>query len=77
MLVKVLQPLKTRLFSSPAVFRDSNDPILGQCIDLVPRAEVVVRFKDDEGWNRPSARVDTLGDCYPLPVARLYLLWLS
>ena len=75
--VKVLQLLKTKLVSSPAVFRDSKNPILGQSIVLVPAAKVLARFEDDEGWNRPSARVDTLGNCYPLPIARLYVLWLS
>lgn len=73
-LVKVLQLLKTKLVSSPAVLRDGNNPILGQSIVLVLAAEVVARFKDNKGWNCPSARVNALGDCYLLSVAWLYLL---
>ena len=77
MLIKVLQPLKTKLICCPAVLRDCNNPVLGQVILLIPGREVVVAFEDDEGWNRPPCRVDALDDCCPLPVALLHCLWPS
>lgn len=57
--------------------RDSNNQIRGQIIVLVLAAEVVARFENDEGRNSPSARIDALGDYYPLPIAWLDLLWSS
>jgi hypothetical protein len=49
MLVKVLQPVKTKLISSPAVLRDGNNPVLGQGIVLVLVGLVVAGFEDDVG----------------------------
>jgi hypothetical protein len=72
--VKVLQPVKTKLVSSPAVFRDANNPVLGQGIVLVPVGQVLAGFEDDVGRNSPSCGIDALDDCYPLPIARLDLL---
>jgi hypothetical protein len=76
-LVKVLQPVKTKLISSPAVLRDGNSPILGQVVVLVLVGLVLARFKDDVGRNGLSGGIDALDDCYPLLVAWLDLLCLS
>ena len=72
--VKVLQPVKTKLVGSPAVLRDSNNPVLGQVVVFVPVGLVVARFEDDVGRNGPSGGIDALDDCHPLPVAWLDLL---
>jgi hypothetical protein len=72
--VKVLQPVKTKLVSSPAVLRDGNNPILGLVVVFVPVGQVAARFEDDVGRNGPSCGIDALDDCYPLPVAWLNCL---
>jgi hypothetical protein len=72
--VKVLQPVKTKLVSSPAVLRDGNNPVLGQVVVFVPVRLVVARFEDNVGRNGPSGGIDALNDCYPLPIAWLDLL---
>lgn len=74
MRVKVLQPVKTKLASSPAVLRDSNSPILGQVVVFVPVRLVVAGFEDDVGRNGLSGGINALDDCYPLPIAWLDLL---
>jgi hypothetical protein len=67
--VKVLQLVKTKLVSSPAVFRDTNYLVLRQGIVLVPVGLVVAGFEDNVGRNRPSGGINALDDCHPLPVA--------
>jgi hypothetical protein len=67
--VKVLQLVKTKLVSSPAVFRDTNYLVLRQGIVLVPVGLVVAGFEDDVGRNRPSRGIDALDNCYLLLVA--------
>jgi hypothetical protein len=49
MLVKVLQLVKTKLVSSPAVLRDGNNLVLGQGIVLVPVRLMVAGFEDNVG----------------------------
>jgi hypothetical protein len=56
--VKVLQLVKTKLVSSPAVFRDANYLILRQGIVLVLVRQVLAGFEDN-----------ALDNCYLLPVA--------
>jgi hypothetical protein len=68
-LVKVLQLVKTKLISSPAVLRDSNSLILGQVVVLVPVRLVLARFKDNIGRNRLSSSINALDNCYLLLVA--------
>jgi hypothetical protein len=75
--VKVLQPVKTKLISSPAVFRDADYSVLRQGIVLVLVRLVVAGFEDDVGQNRPSRSITALDNCHPLPVAWLNLLCLS
>jgi hypothetical protein len=77
MRIKVLQPLKTKLISRPAVLRDCNNPILGYSILLVPGREVVAALEDDKGWNSLSRRVDALDNRCPLSITLLYRLRLS
>jgi hypothetical protein len=48
-LVKVLQPLQTKLIICPAVLRDSNNPVVRHTWLLVPGREVVLALEDDEG----------------------------
>jgi hypothetical protein len=67
--VKVLQPVKTKLVSSPAVFRDTDYPVLRQGIVLIPVRLVVAGFKDNVGQNRPSRGINALDNCHLLPVA--------
>ena len=74
MLVKVLQPLNTKLICCPAVLRDPNNPILRQVFFLVLGGEVVLASKDNKGWNRPLYCVDALNSCNPLAVALLHCL---
>jgi hypothetical protein len=64
--VKVLQPLQTKLISSPAVTRDSNHLILGQILLLVLAREVVARLKDNKGRNSLSFSINALYNCCPL-----------
>jgi hypothetical protein len=47
--VKVLQPVKIKLVGSPAVFRDADNPVLGQGIVLVPVGQVLAGFEDNTG----------------------------
>jgi hypothetical protein len=75
--VKVLQLVKTKLISGPAVLRDSNSLILGQVIVLIPVGLVLARFKDNIGQNRLSSSINALNNCYLLLVAWLDLLCLS
>jgi hypothetical protein len=49
MLVKVLQLVKTKLVSSLAVLRDSNNLVLGQGTVLILVRLVVAGFKDNIG----------------------------
>ena len=72
--VKVLQPVKTKLVSSPAVFSDADYPVLRQGIVLVPVRQVLAGFEDDVGRNRLSSGINALDDCHPLLVAWLDLL---
>ena len=74
-LVKVFQPLNTKLICCPASLRDPNNPILRQIFLLVLSGEVVLAGEDDKGWNRPPRRVNALDSCYPLSVALLHSLW--
>jgi hypothetical protein len=53
MLIIVLQPLQTKLICSPAVLRDSNNPIVRCAALLVPGREVVLALEDDEGRDCP------------------------
>jgi hypothetical protein len=75
--VKVLQPVKTKLVSSLAVFRDTDYPVLRQGIVLVPVGLVVAGFEDDVGRNRLSRGINALDNYHLLPVAWLNLLCLS
>jgi hypothetical protein len=45
----VLQPVKIKLVGSPAVFRDADNPVLGQGIVLVPVGQVLAGFEDNIG----------------------------
>ena len=74
-LVKVLQPLQTKLIVCPAVFRDSDDPVVRYTWLLVPGREVVLALEDDEGWDSPPHRVDAFNDTSPLSVTLLHCLW--
>ena len=47
--IKVLQPVKTKLVSSPAVFRDTNNPVLRQGFILVLVRQVLAGFEDNIG----------------------------
>jgi hypothetical protein len=67
--VKVLQLVKTKLVSSPAVFRDTNYLVLRQGIVLVPVRLVVAGFEDNVGQNRLSSGINALDNSHPLPVA--------
>jgi hypothetical protein len=71
MRVKVLQPHQTKVISSPAVIRDSNNPILGQVFLLVPAREVVARLEDNKGQNGLSFSINALYNRCPLLVALL------
>jgi hypothetical protein len=75
--VKVLQPVKTKLVGSPAVFGDADNPVLRQGFILVPVRQVLAGFEDDVGRNSPSGGIDALDNSHPLPVAWLDLLCLS
>jgi hypothetical protein len=67
--VKVLQPVKTKLVSSPAIFRDTNYLVLRQGIVLVLVRLVVAGFEDNIGQNRLSRGINALDNCHLLPVA--------
>jgi hypothetical protein len=75
--VKVLQPVKAKLVSSPAVFGDANNPVLRQGFILVLVGQVLAGFKDNVGQNSLSSGINALDDSYLLPVAWLDLLCLS
>jgi hypothetical protein len=47
--VKVLQLVKTKLVSSPAVFGDANNPVLRQGFILVLVRQVLAGFEDNIG----------------------------
>ena len=49
MLIKVLQPLQTKLICRPAVLRDCNNLVLGQILLLVPGREVIAALEDNKG----------------------------
>ena len=59
--VKVLQPVKTKLVSSPAVFGDADNPVLRQGFILV----LVVTTQDDRGlrnvWESATRCMGALG----------------
>jgi hypothetical protein len=74
MLIKVLQLLQPKLIYCPTVLRDCNNLVLRQILLLVLGREVMAALKDDEGWNSPPCRVNTLNNCCLLPVALLYCL---
>jgi hypothetical protein len=67
--IKVLQPRKPKLISRPAVIRDTNNPVVGYISVLIPACEVVMRLKDNKGWDSPPCRIDALDNCCPLSVA--------
>ena len=67
--VKVVYPVQTKLISSPAVIRDSNNPVLRKFFLLIPGREVVVGLEDKEGRNGPSFSINAYYSCSPLPVA--------
>jgi hypothetical protein len=67
--VKVLQLVKPKLVSSPAIFRDADYLILRQGIVLVPVRQVLAGFEDNIGQNRPSSGINALDNCHLLPVA--------
>jgi hypothetical protein len=71
MLVKVLQPLYTKLICCLAVLRDPNNPILRQTFFLIPDREVVLALKDNKGWDRPASCANTNHASNPLSVALL------
>ena len=71
MLVKVLQPLETKLVRRPAVLRDCNNPVVRCAALLVPGREVMLTGKDNEGLNHPPRRIDALDDRGLLPIALL------
>ena len=76
-LVKVLQPLQTKLIVCPAVLRDVDNPVARYNWLLVPGREVVLALEDDEGWDSLPHRVDAFNDTGLLLVALLHCLWLS
>ena len=71
MLIKVLQPLYTKLIRRPAVLRDPNKLVSRQAILLVLGREVVLALKDDEGWDRLASCADINYTGNPLLVALL------
>jgi hypothetical protein len=66
---KVLQPVKTKLVGSPAVFRDADNPVLRQGFILVLVRQVLAGFEDNVGQNSLSSGIDALDNSYLLPVA--------
>jgi hypothetical protein len=49
MLVKVLQPLQTKLICCPAVLRDCDNSVPRQILLIVLDREVMAALEDDEG----------------------------
>ena len=54
MLVKVLQPLQTKLVVSLTVLRDTDHLVVRYRWFLVPGREVVLALEDDERWYGPT-----------------------
>jgi hypothetical protein len=67
--IKVLQPVKTKLVGSPAVFGDANNLVLRQGFILVLVRQVLAGFEDNIGQNSPSGGINALDNSHPLPVA--------
>ena len=73
-LVKVLQPLQTKLVVCPAIPRDVDNLVTRYTQLLLPGREVVLALEDDEGWYSPPYRVDAFNNTSPLLVALLHCL---
>ena len=76
-LIKVLQPLDSKLIVGPAVVRDTYNPVVRYTRLFVLGREVVLAREDNKGWDRPALCIDALDDTGPLSVALLHCLWPS
>ena len=67
----MLETWNSILIHCPAVVPNSNNPLAGYRLVLVPGAGMKLARKDDVGWNRPPERVIALDYYCPLAVAWL------
>jgi hypothetical protein len=74
-LVKLLQPLQSKLIICPAILRDADKPVARYTQLLVPGREVVLALENDKGRDSLLYRVDIYDDTSLLLVALLYCLW--
>jgi hypothetical protein len=74
-LVKLLQPLQSKLVICPAIVRDVGNPVARYTQLLVSSREVVLALEDKRGWNRLPYCVDACNDTGPFSVTLLHCLW--
>ena len=68
--IKVLQPLKSKLISCPAVITQYDYLVSRQTAILAHLVELF--SQDNEGWDRPARYINSFNCCYLVAIARLY-----
>ena len=73
--VQVLQPLKSKLISRPAIVTQRDHPVSRQT--AIPARLVELSRQDDNRWDRPARRINSFNYCYLVIIARLYNNYLT
>ena len=74
-LVKLLQPLQSKVVVCPAILRDVDNSFVTYAWIFVPDGQVVLALEDNKGWDSLPYCVDACNDTGPFPVTLLHFLW--